>query len=84
MLVYSVTSDASFKAIPKIKDDIERIRESPRLPMVLVGNKCDLIQERSIKHEMGAARATEYGCPFFETSARDNKNIQEGFRLPVF
>ena len=79
MFVYSVTSENSFNALNKIRMDVTRIKENLKLPMVLVGNKSDLIEERSIKYETGVARAEEYGgVPFFETSAKDNKSISDG------
>lgn len=45
---------------------------------VLVGNKCD-IAEKSVSYEEGKKVADEYGVPFYETSAKEGKNIYDTF-----
>ena len=47
--------------------------------VVLVGNKCDLIDRRQVSYERGKALADEFGWPFFETSAKQNINVTEAF-----
>ena len=42
---------------------------------VLVGNKCDMEDDRSVTKEQGQALADEFGVPFFETSAKTGLNI---------
>ena len=44
-----------------------------------VGNKCDLEEERVVPKEEGQALADEYGCPYYETSAKDHVNVDESF-----
>jgi Ras-related protein Rab-8A len=46
---------------------------------VLVGNKCDMTDEKMIEAEQGAALANEFGMQFFETSAKTGLNVQEAF-----
>jgi GTPase SAR1 family protein len=46
---------------------------------VLVGNKCDLVNERQVKYEEGAALAKQWGCPFYETSAKKKINNEACF-----
>ncbi len=45
---------------------------------VLVGNKCDL-ENREVSREKGEELAREWGCSFFETSAKDKINHEECF-----
>ena len=47
--------------------------------IVLIGNKCDLSDRRAISTEDGQRLAKEYGIPFFETSAKQDINVQEAF-----
>ena len=46
-------------------------------PVILIGNKCDLSDERAVDKESGQLLADDYGMEFMETSAKDNINIKE-------
>lgn len=46
---------------------------------VLVGNKCDLLDDqRQVQEEEGKALAEQWGCPFMEVSAKE-KVLQTNF-----
>jgi Ras-related protein Rap-1A/Ras-related protein Rap-1B len=47
--------------------------------MVLCGNKCDLEDDRVVKKENGAGLSQQWGCSFYETSARKKINVDEVF-----
>lgn len=52
----------------------------PQVPMVLVGNKCDLEEERMVSREQGMLLSQQWGgIPFYETSARMKINVDEVF-----
>ena len=42
VLVYSISSQATFNDLLELRDQILRVKDSHDVPMVLVGNKCDL------------------------------------------
>jgi GTPase SAR1 family protein len=46
---------------------------------MLIGNKCDLESTRKVSKENGQALATQWGCSFFEVSAKENINHEECF-----
>ena len=46
---------------------------------MLVGNKCDLEEERKVTYEEASGMAKEWGCPFLETSAKSGINDKECF-----
>lgn len=51
-----------------------------KVPMVLVGNKCDLEEERMVSRAQGMELSQEWGGkPFYETSARFKINVDEVF-----
>lgn len=51
-----------------------------QVPMVLVGNKCDLEEERMVSREQGMELSQQWGGkPFYETSARFKINVDEVF-----
>jgi GTPase SAR1 family protein len=46
--------------------------------MVLVGNKCDLEDERVVGKDQGQSLAKVFGgCAFLETSAKNKINVNE-------
>ena len=47
-----------------------------KVPMILVGNKSDLEDERQITTEEGKALADKYGMSFIETSAKTGENVE--------
>jgi len=53
--------------------------------MVLVGNKCDLEDERVVGKEVGQTLARNWGSTFLETSAKQKINVNEvSFSLLFF
>ena len=47
--------------------------------MMLVGNKCDKVQQREVSREEGAALAQHFGCNFLETSGKTGQNVEDMF-----
>ena len=47
---------------------------------MLVGNKTDLADKRSVSIEQGQAKAAEYGALFIESSAKTDFNIKPLFQ----
>lgn len=49
-----------------------------QVPMILVGNKCDLEDERVVGKEQGQNLARQWNnCAFLETSAKSKINVNE-------
>ena len=46
---------------------------------ILVGNKCDLKEQRQVSYQEGKEFAESLGMQFLETSAKDKINIDEAF-----
>lgn len=78
ILIFDVTSTASFS---NIKNWLQQIKEntSDKIQITLVGNKIDMINRRTVTKEEADKLAKEYNLKYFETSAKDNLNIQETF-----
>ncbi|KAL0204341.1 hypothetical protein M9458_002359, partial [Cirrhinus mrigala] len=53
-----------------------------RVPVILVGNKVDLDNEREVSSSEGQALAEEWGCPFMETSAK-SKTMSGRWTTPL-
>jgi len=83
LLVYSITSQNTYDEITLFKDKILRAKDMDKVPMVLVGNKCDLETEREVSTEQGKKLAIEWGCPFMEVSAKERIRNDECFHEVV-
>jgi len=79
LLVYSIISQATFNDLIELHDQILREKNNSNVPMILVGNKCDLEDERLISKNQGQNLATQFNCPFIETSAKLKINVNEIF-----
>ena len=77
LVVYDVTSQASFEHVKKWLREIRT--QCGNVNLVLVGNKCDDPEEREVSTKEAKKFATDMKLPFFETSARDNVNVNEVF-----
>ena len=78
VLVYSITSQATFNDLIDIKDQIMRVKDiGADIPIVLVGNKNDLEDERVVGKQQGESLARSFGCTFLETSAKLQVNVHE-------
>lgn len=51
--------------------------------VILVGNKCDMEDERVISFERGKQLADQLGVEFFETSAKENINVKVSERAAI-
>ncbi|KAL6071496.1 Ras GTPase [Balamuthia mandrillaris] len=77
IVIYSVTSRSSFEEAHSLRDWILRIKDSDHVPIVLVGNKVDLEDQREVSRTEGLDLAKSFGIPFFESSAKMRINIDE-------
>jgi len=48
-----------------------------QVPMILVGNKCDLEDERVVGKDQGQGLARQWNSAFLETSAKSKINVNE-------
>jgi small GTP-binding protein len=78
LLIYDITNYGSFQNLEKWLKEVKDHAE-PHLTVLLIGNKCDLEENRAVKQEEAAEFAEKNGLGFLETSAKDNKNIDVAF-----
>eukprot|EP00732_Lithocolla_globosa_P007264 Lithocolla_globosa_v1_NODE_9058_length_751_cov_55.754310.p1 type:complete len:204 gc:universal NODE_9058_length_751_cov_55.754310:64-675(+) len=83
ILVFSLTSKSSFEELAQFVTQIYNAKDQDKtdshVPMVIVGNKSDLENEREVSKDEGKNFADTVGAPYFETSAKTNTNVQECF-----
>ncbi|CAG0912733.1 unnamed protein product [Notodromas monacha] len=78
LLVFAVNNGKSFEDISMYREQIKRVKDADDVPMVLVGNKCDL-STRSIDMNQAKDVARSYAIPFIETSAKTRMGVDDAF-----
>lgn len=77
--MYSVSNKQSLTDLKPVFDEIVDIKGGvDMVPVMVVGNKSDDVS-RAIPESEGQKMAKQWSCPFIETSAKNNYNIQELF-----
>ncbi len=86
LLIYSLTDRKSLDYLDTILSQIRRTKEDETavVPIVLAGNKCDLVGQRQVSSAEAAAWARERGIrTAVEMSAKTRFNINETFTALV-
>jgi len=79
VLVYSITSQSSFDDLAELREQILRVKDTDDVPMILVGNKCDLEDDRTVATPTAVDLARSWGCKMMETSAKQKINVEQMF-----
>jgi len=78
LIVFAVNNAKSFEDITQYREQIKRVKDAEEVPMVMVGNKCDL-PTRSVDMQQARDVARNYGIPFIETSAKTRMGVDDAF-----
>ena len=76
ILSFDITERRSFESLG---DWLDVVKQNANIPIVLFGNKCDLFENRVVSKEEIEEFTKKNKIEYFETSARENIKIQEGF-----
>ncbi|XP_069033797.1 ras-related protein R-Ras [Embiotoca jacksoni] len=79
LLVFALNDRSSYHEVQKFHTQILRVKDRDDYPMVLVGNKADLEQQRAISRDDAQAFATENRIHYMEASAKNRHNVDESF-----
>lgn len=80
LLVFSITSMSSLHELSELREQITRIKDDENVPIVIVGNKSDLEEDRAVPRARAFALSQTWGnAPYYETSARRRANVNEVF-----
>jgi small GTP-binding protein len=82
MILYSVRSQVSFNESQKYREKINGLCGEKGEHIVLCGTMCEA-PDRAVTEKAGQDRANQWGCPFFEISAKENINIYEAFEAAL-
>ncbi|XP_055988087.1 ras-related protein Rap-1b-like, partial [Sorex fumeus] len=80
VLVYSITAQSTCNDLQDQREQILRVKDTDDVPVILVGNKCDLEDGRIVGKEQGQNRARQWNnCAFLGSSAKSKINVNEIF-----
>ncbi|XP_072129852.1 ras-related protein Rab-3C-like [Mobula birostris] len=82
VLMYDIANEESFNAVQDWATQIKTYSWD-NAQVILVGNKCDMADERVIPAEKGKHLAEQLGFEFFEVSAKENINVKQVFECLV-
>ncbi|KAI0782270.1 small GTPase superfamily [Abortiporus biennis] len=80
ILAFSLTHEASLREVDTIRQQIYHIKgETTNIPIVVVGTKMDLANEREVTRTAIQDLATRWSLPFYETSAKKDWHVTAVF-----
>ena len=82
MLVFSLTESESFNAMTDFREQILRIKSNKKredIPIILVGNKADVEEKRTVEEDDALRLALDWCCKYVETSAKTSLNVENAF-----
>ena len=85
LLVYDITNESSYDNISNWLEQINSKSDNER-PIILIGNKSDMVNERVISKEKGEELAKNCcgGINFYETSCKTGENVDEAINDLVY
>lgn len=79
VLVYSVTSEKSFRVMEEMKRDVDRNKERKDAVIVVLGNKADQVQQREVDPTVAQIWAASEKARVWEVSVKDRNSLLEPF-----
>ena len=79
VLVYSIDQKDSFDVLKDRYERIKRNKDEEKVPIIIVGNKCDLDDKRKVSKEEAEEYAKNEKVMWMEASALKNINVKEAF-----
>ncbi|XP_071358443.1 ras-related protein Rab-19-like [Trachinotus anak] len=81
MIAYDITRSPTFDSVNHWIKEVEQFGAA-NVVLVLIGNKCDLEEERQVLFEEACHLAKERGIlAALETSAKESQNVEEAFMM---
>jgi len=79
LLVFAINDLESFHLIKGKRDRVIKGKHGAKCPILLIGNKQDLGNERKVQFDEAKELAQSWGIEYMETSAKSNFNCKEAF-----
>ena len=79
LLVFAINERESFELLKGKHERVIKGKHGAKCPILLVGNKQDLADERKVTQDEASQLAQSWGIDYIETSAKTNFNCKEAF-----
>lgn len=76
LIVFDLAQSTSFDHVELWIREFHQFA-SAKAPIILVGNKSDLVEKRQVTCEQASALAARLQLPYIETSAFDSSNVEQ-------
>jgi len=83
IVVYDQGNEKSFNNVQFWLREVEHYSNNPKCQKLIAGNKTDLEAKMVVSPETGKNFASSIGLPFFDTSAREDSNVDELFQAVI-
>lgn len=82
LVVYDITSQRSYKNVETWISEIRQHSSDGKIPIVVIGNKSDLEQERQVSR--GTFYDVDCSIPVVESSALEGRNVSLAFKKLIY
>lgn len=79
LLVYDISSKASFESLSMWLSEARQNSNNPNLVILMIGNKADLEASRQVSTREAADFAAANGLTFLELSAKNYREVEQAF-----
>lgn len=79
VLVFSIIAQSTFNDLPDMREQILRVKDSEDVPIMLVGNKKDLSDQRVVSSSSAQDMARNWNCRYLECSAKTRDGVETIF-----
>lgn len=89
-IVFDLTNKKTYEDVKVWYDELEKFISGREIPMIIIGNKSDLINEREVTYQDGVNLANELSkisninVSYIETSALTGSNVEDAFTLIAY
>ena len=80
LIVYDITRKETFDSVDRWISEVLNSGDK-NMTMLLIGNKCDLDNQRQVTKEQGEEKAKAFKVAFLETSASSGENLDVAFEM---
>jgi small GTP-binding protein len=83
ILACSINNRNTFYNLKNWLNSIKDNANMGEIKIIIIANKSDLVEEREVSTDEIAKKAKELDVEYFETSAKDNSNIENAFNTII-